>query len=163
MATTVIGPVKISHNIAQRIISSQFSDIVFSKDIMFQENQCNNVIFLYSEPTYIKVTDHTNVTFMYNVHYDKTIDFELKMNNNPCSFQYVALQNWKNVSTKDYTINFITSDEQVCDLYFSSNCKWIPSSVFYGYKSAWNINQQIIRINDKKTSPIICYCSHNIL
>jgi len=46
--------------------------------------------------------------------------------------------------------------------HYTSHCKWIPTSVFYGY-NPHTINQQIIHLNDHKMEPhtTICLCPNN--
>ena len=116
-----------------------------------------------SDYAYIMVMQHANITFLSNVCTDDLI-VSNKVNNddnNPfpfCVFQYASIKrNPSAITAKDYTIKFAKNVQifsiisPQCMLSFdryTSHCKWLPTSVFYGHRPGL-INQQIIK-NDQK-------------
>ena len=106
------GPITISDNLPSDSIMQFIScDITFDKHIIFISNECDKIITIKSKHTFIKVIQHTNITFLYNKCYDKLIDFEINDDHNHpysfCLFQFIATTNKSTVTSKDYTIMFI--------------------------------------------------------
>ena len=174
------GPVIVSNNYAGEIIYCQACSLVFAKDITFISNFCSSVVVLYSEEHYIQFLEYSNVEFTRNSYFIKLIILQPIHNGKPylfCGFQYTTS---RNISTAHvaliahYNITFMNnylqnavilpSDQCNPNIYhFTSHCRWIPSTVFYGYNPAV-INQQILQTDEHGLGQhtFICYCSHNI-
>ena len=177
VAIKMIGPVFISHNRVTNIISCKHCNILFSKDIVFKSNECSSsLIYIFSEAAYLKVTEGANITFTNNTFLITAIEFRSFDNHGPyifCGFQYVTLNNTSTVSATHYNIAFHNNIEKFVPMarfpcehhfhHFIIHCRWIPTSVFYGYNPGV-INQQIIQTDQHQLShhTTLCYCSHNI-
>ena len=174
VAFKLVGPVIVSKNYASEIIYCQYCSLVFTKDITFISNQCSSLILLQSEMPYIKILQYANIVFSRNVYSDSLIILEPFNSANLytfCGLQYIMLENISTALITDYNITVTKNRHHnngiqpttPCVYHFSSNCRWIPSSVFYGYNTA-EINQQIVQTDEHQLSQdnIICYCSHNI-
>ena len=155
------GPIIISdHDYLDSVMLLVTCDITFADKILFISNECNKIIAIQSEHTYIKVMQYANITFFSNRYYDDLLTFELSNDYDKpypfCLFQYTS-RNTSNVTRTDYTIiftknTFIGYHNLNCikTVYrFISHCKWLPTSVFYGHNPGL-INQQIIQIDDRK-------------
>ena len=173
----MIGPVVITRNIALNIIVCRYCMVLFSKNITFTSNVCDEVIDLQSPTSYILVMEYGNIVFTNNTYHSNQIillrSFE---HGNPyryCGFQFLSL-NITSASIANYNITFrsnifspyIILPVAQCQSnfhHFTTHCRWIPSSVFYGY-SPGVINQQIIQTDQHPLGhhTTICYCSHNI-
>ena len=109
---------------------------------------------------------NANVTFLDNQYYKDLLMFELNNDNNHpypfCIFQYVSAgANTLTITPADYTIIFnenflidstdttIHTECTLCFKRFTSDCKWLPRSVFYDQNPGL-INRQIIQINHEK-------------
>jgi len=181
----IFGPVLISHNSASNIILCQHCEMLFSNEIVFTSNECfDSVISIQSDTAYLKVMEFSNIKFKNNIFSNKLIVFQPNSHGNPymfCGFQYVVPNNASAVLTKHYNIT-ITNNHKVnlgvklqnlCHLplehcephlhHFTTHCRWIATSVFYGHDPGV-INQQIIQTDQHQLShhTTICYCSHNV-
>jgi len=170
------GPVIVSNNYANEIIFCQSCTLVFHKNIKFTKNWCNNLITVRSETHYIIVIEYTNIVLSQNIYRSKLISLQPVQGGNPykfCGFQYLAS---KNITAQiaHYNITFTSNQYQnVGKLpanrctpslhHLTFHCRWIPSSVFYGYNPEV-INQQIIQTDQHQLGHhnTICYCSQNI-
>ena len=97
---TVIG------NVAESsIMQFHLCDIIMSGKILFDTNYCNEIISL---DIYIKVMEHTNITFVNNRYHNKLITVRsIEKYHRPhptCLFQYVAINN--NIKTKDLPTHY---------------------------------------------------------
>ena len=152
------GPITISDNeVTDSVMFYKSSDVIFDKKIMFISNICENIITIESEYPYIKVMQHANITFVSNHYHQDLIKFISNTKyNNPypfCVFQYIVEK--REVLTAKPEDNAIIFDENHCfnrpfqcklTVYFTSHCKWLQTSVFYGHNPG-SINQQIIRMD----------------
>ena len=136
-------------------------------------------MYIYSSTAYLTVMEYSNIVFTNNKISNDIISFQPFDQSNPymfCGFQYVTLNNASIVSSKHYNITFHNNllqnvalkPQGPCQLHFhhfTTHCRWIPTSVFYGYNPGV-INQQIIQTDQPHQlinhHTIICYCSHNI-
>ena len=147
------------------------SDIIFDKEIMFVSNRCDSFMTIkseYKEYPYIKLMQHANITFFDNEYSDDLLTFESNDDSNYpypfCLFQYISTEsNTSTITPAEYSIIF--TDNFLLDHYynvllnltectflfkrFTSHCKWLPTSVFFGQNPGL-INQQIIQINHKR-------------
>ena len=150
------GSITISDNLAASHSIMLFTncEITFHNDIIFMSNQCDKIITIKSaEYSYMEIMQQTNITFLYNECY-KLIDFEINNDHNHpypfCLFQFITTTNKATITPKDYSITLIynyLTEESNCTLDFSrftSHCKLLNTSVFYGHNPGL-INQQIIR------------------
>ena len=160
------GPITISNNYrCSHVIQFYCCEILFNKEIEFRSNKCEHIITLETNPedAYINLLEYSSIKFTNNsynnliaVVADKSIPYP------PCLFQYVSLRNGSNIPTEHYSINVkdnIYTSCMVIFLDYTSHCKWLYSSRFYGYNSK-TINQEIIQVNNKKFNQhtIICHC-----
>ena len=177
MVVSVIGPVIVSINTADRIVLFQYCDVLFSKNIIFRSNYCDQVIYL--QITYIKIMEYANISFIDNKYYRELIKSE-SVNDYKlyplCIFQFIALRNAITVSPMHYSINIVNNSyshhkfsstyehRTSCSFpfyYFTPHCQWISTGVFHEYNPK-DIYQQIIKINNQSfTYHKICYCSKN--
>jgi len=105
------GPVAISNNFIHNYIALfESSDVLFSKEIKFISNTCEELVVIRHEPAYIKVMVNASIIFSQNDYYNYLISIELeKTNIHPfsyCAFQYVKNQQRLNVLLADYEIIF---------------------------------------------------------
>ena len=145
----IIWPVLMSHNRAAYVILCQYNcDMLFSEEIMFTSNEClDSIMYIYSSTAYLTVMEYSNIVFTNNKISNDIISFQPFDQSNPymfCGFQYVTLNNVSIVSSKHYNITFHNNllqnvalkPQGPCQLHFhhfTTHCRWIPSSVFYGY------------------------------
>ena len=169
------------------IMQFRFCDVLLSGKIVFNKNECGQVILL---DTYITIMEFTNITFKNNGYRNNIISIEgAEEYHQPfafCFFQYIAMHN--NVTANDllfhyfitftynykllhnrqainfngttlYSQNYIHS---VLFCHFISHCKWLPLGAFYGY-SPEMVNQKIVKVDDQNCNyhKHICYCSHS--
>ena len=177
VAVKLVGLVIVSNNFATNIIYCHYCSLVFTKYITFISNHCNNLINLQSEMRYIKLLQYVNIVFSRNTYSNKLIVLQPAYSGNPymfCGFQYMTLKNISATLISHYNITFTNNYYQdsglrpayQCDsifYHFSSHCRWIPSSVFYGHNPVV-INQQIIQTDQHQLNQhtFICHCSRNI-
>ena len=170
---TLIGPIVISMNRASvSTMLLQYSDVLFTGNILFESNYCNKIITLVSqnrESAYIEVMQYSNITFSKNRN-SSPIVVETDNNNYyniypTCIFQYVTLETTSVALPSHYTIT-ISADwlSYTCELSFYrffSHCKWISEAEFQDHKPEV-INQQIIQLQHKfqylKYHSVIFYC-----
>ena len=174
------GPITISQHYdidIDSVILFIACDITFDKQIMFISNICNNIITIKHKYTYtyIKIMQNTNLTLLTNQCFDDIIAFELHNDHNKpypfCLFQYMTTNtSGSSAMPEDYTMIMISAHKSSlknnlskCMLTFdrfTSHCKWLPTSVFYGQNPGL-INQQIIQIDDRKINhhTFICLLS----
>ena len=177
------GPIIISHNFAtDSIISFSACDITFHKQIMFISNTCDKIINIqlqYTGCTYIKVMENATITFLTNKYSNDLIILELNNDHNKpypfCLFQYMTTKtNTSTIIPEDYTVIFAENTNTLIDFdnltkcrqtfdRFTSHCKWLPTSVFYGHNPGL-INQQIIQIDNRKINyhTFICLLSSQL-
>ena len=169
------------------IMQFQSCDVLLSGKIVFNKNDCGQVILL---DTYIKIMEFTNITFKNNEYHNNIISIEgAEEYYQPypfCIFQYIAMHN--NVTPNDllshyfitFTHNFkilryyhvinlngITLNSQnnipfLSFCHFTSHCKWLHLAAFYGYNPE-TVNQKVVKIDDKNCNnhKQICYCSQS--
>ena len=167
------GPITISdHYNTDSILSFVACDITFSKKITIVSNSCKKILNIKSEYSYIKIMQNAiiNITLSTYDYSNDFIAFELLNDYNKpnrfCMFQYMTTKtNASTITPADYTLTFTVeyddfdyviegsgyNDIIKCRLTFSrftSHCKWLPTSVFYGHNPGL-INQQIIQIDDR--------------
>ena len=181
MNVHVKGPINVIGNDASKsVLQFHSCDILFSGEIIFDLNNCAQLILLNS---YIKVMEYANIAFVNNRHQNNIIEVEnAKGLYQPypfCLFQYVAVNG--NRTTTDllshYHITFIhnhlahfngsriSSESRNCSItvcYYLSHCKWLTLAAFHGY-SPGIINKQIISSDDHNCSyhKHICHCSQS--
>ena len=171
------GPITISHNLADSIILFSACNITFDKQIMFIKNNCDKIINIQLQYTYIKVMQNANISFLTNMYSNDLIVLELNNDHNKpypfCLFQYMTTKtNTSTITPEDYTVmiadNFYIyfDDKTKCRLtfdHFTSHCKWLPTSVFYGHNPGL-INQQIIHTDHKRINhhKFICLLSSQL-
>ena len=128
----------------------------------------------------MKVLENANILFANNTYSGRLIVLRHDVSDpNPyCGFQYMSLLNISAPLSliTHYNITVIHSinrdvgigafPEIKCLLslhHYTTHCRWIPSSVFYGYNPGV-INQQIIHTDQPshRHHTTICFCSHNI-
>ena len=148
------------------IMSLQYSDVLFNKTILFQSNMCHQIVNIKAHrEIYMKVMEYSNITFNQNEYYDliavETEDDDYYIYPY-CLFQYVAGQNASATITSHYSIIISDSFINKCKLsfyYFTSHCKWIPTSAFIGHDPSV-VNRQIIHANFKSSHFTILYCAN---
>ena len=175
MIVHITGPVTISQNDVNYIFFFGYCDVTFSNKIIITSNLCVQIITIQSEPsTYIKIMEYGNIVFSNNALSNKLISIENISTNFPSPFyifQYTTAANIKTaVSPDHYSIIikdnfFYHNGVSKCNIpfyHYTSHCKWIPTSVFYGYNPG-AINQQIIQLHDHKKNQhtTICLCPNN--
>ena len=162
------GPVTISHHFnTNSILLFMTCEIIFDKKITFISNYCNNIITIKSEYTYIKVLQHAKIAFLDNAYYGDLINFESNNDHNQpypfCLFQYITtnntttdaltltLKSYSIIFTGNALIHFHARSKCIPTFLdrFTSHCKWLPTSVFFGHNSGL-INQQVIKVDYKK-------------
>ena len=112
------------------------------------------------------------------------IVFRSSDNTNPyifCGFQYVTIYNSTRATTQHYNITFSSNilqsignqhisnfllSQSSCEPHFNhftTHCRWLPTSMFYGHNPGV-INRQIIQTDQHQLGyhTTICYCSYNI-
>ena len=144
-----------------------YCEILFSKEIVFESNKCITIIKLESnqEFAYVSLMAYSSIKFTNNSY--KNLIAILEDNKTPyppCLFQYVAFTNQSTILPEHYSIAVKDDFSSSCVVYFlhyTSHCKWLNSSVFYGYNPK-AINQQIIQIDNKELNQhtTICHCSN---
>ena len=172
------------------IMHFQSCNILFSSKVMFNENECDQVIKV---DTYLKVAEYTGITFINNTYHKNVISIEQNTEeyNLPypfCFIQYVAKND--NVKLEDllshYSVTFTNNQYRMLPYYRAiinlngqklhtqnhsysklfcqhiSNCKWLPTGPFNGYDPK-TVNQQILKIEDHNCNyeKQICYCPQN--
>ena len=165
---TFNGPITISMNTkCEYIMLLQYSNILFSKQILFESNSCHQIVVLKSPQkfAYIRVMEYSNITFTQN-NSSNIIVVNIDNNNYNfypfCLFQYVALQNVSAILPSHYTIIISDSSVNKCELSFLHyiyHCKWIHTAVFRNYKTR-DVNQQIVELHQKQHHTTIFYCSN---
>ena len=166
------GPITISENyLIKSTMLFEKSDIIFDKEIIFVSNRCNSVITIkseYKEYPFIKIMQHANVIFFDNKYSNDLLTLESDDDSNYpypfCLFQYIStVSNTSTITPAEYSVIFtenflldhyynVILNFTECTLLFkrfTSHCKWLPTSVFFGQNPGL-INQQIIQINHKK-------------
>ena len=154
------------------VLVFEYARVYFHRVVNFPENNCTQIISLKSQPTYITVEEFTNITFTQNT-FAQPISVEPDNDYYKlyplCFFQYVTLRNTSNMPTNHYTIVFNNNSGsqtithiQLSISYYTSHCRWLPNTTFYGYHPKI-INQQIIHTYNEATQlnhhTEICYCS----
>ena len=95
------GQINISENFVESPMLFKTSDVTFDEKIIFISNKCTKIITIESDYPYIKVMQHTNITFASNEYLHDLIVFGSNMKyNNPypfCVFQYIVTKG--NLST----------------------------------------------------------------
>ena len=166
---TFIGSITIFMNTeCNYIMLLGYSEILFSKQILFKSNLCQQIIILKSSQksaAYVRVMEYSNITFTQNNSSDLIlVDIDNdNYNFYPfCLFQYVALQNTSAILPSHYTITISDIPVNKCKLsffHYISHCNWISTAVFCNYK-ARDVNQQIIELQQKQHHTTIFYCSN---
>ena len=177
MNVDLIGPIVISFNYANTIMSFDKCDVSHNCNVTYESNNCVlQVINLIS--SYIKVMEYATITLLKNQFKNNLISsnyFQSNLNP-PCLFQFVTLKNLKTVSPAHYSVNIIDNiyanrkpfkgliKKEMClyPLYhFTPHCKWIPTAAFHKYIPK-DIYQQIIKFsNQNYTYHKICHCTQN--
>ena len=175
MIVDIIGPIIISFNYANTLLSFDKCEVSHSHNITYKLNYCKfQVINLIS--SYIKVMEYATITLFKNqVKYNLISFTYFQFNLNlPCLFQFVTERNLT-VSPAHYAINIIDNfytsrkpfqnmPKEMClsPLYhFTPHCRWIPSAVFHKC-SPKAIYQQVIKTrNQSYTYHKICHCAKN--
>ena len=189
MNVHISGTFKVIENHCRLSIMQFLScDLLLSGEIVFNKNDCDQVILL---DTHMKIMEYTNITFNNNRYHNNIIsikDAEDYYQPYPlCFFQYIAINS--NTTPKDllthYFVSFthnsrmlsyyhiISLNGSILNLinntstlfcHFISHCKWLPSGAFHGYNPEI-VNQQIVKIDDQNCnyrSKHICYCSQKV-
>ena len=163
------------------IMHFQSCDILFSGKIIFNKNNCTNVI---SVDTHMKIMEHTNISFVRNTCHNNIISVESSHEYHQpyplCLFQYIPMSNNRMPKTlliTRYAINFIynynhirirgtkspspVKDDPMSFCRFFSHCKWLPSAAFHDYMPE-AINNKIIQTVGQSCHyhKHICYCSN---
>ena len=174
VAVHITGPVLISYNSvgSHSLLSFRSSEVIFYDTITFKTNNCAQVISLITQSGYIKVMEHTNITFIQNKCRNKLIDviagyFVF----NFCLFQYMAYNKSSAVVPSNYAINIIntstssTQQQIECSFifyYFTPICKWIPNAALQEYDSQTAYHEIIqIDVTRKLNYHKICVCYNN--
>ena len=121
--------------------------------------------------------EYANVTISRNTYSHELIILQPVHNGNPyifCGFQYITLKNistalithYNMIFTNNYHQNDVIYPSKQCYsnfFHFTSHCRWILSSAFYGCDPAV-VNQQIIHTDQHQLNQhtLICCCSYNI-
>ena len=164
------------------IMQFQLCDILFSGNIIFDNNYCAEVLSL---DAYIKVLEYTNIAIINNRYQNALISLNSAVGYYQphafCLFQYVAtkvtnntltnyaisfLHNHKTLNLNNFIFNFNgslqTDNCSVSICHFLSHCKWLSSSAFHN-QDPEVVNKQIIQ-NDEQNCNYhkhICYCNKN--
>ena len=116
--------------------------------------------------------EYTNISFTQNS-FAQPIFIDVDDDNykmNPLRlFQYTSLRNTSEIPTSHYNIVFNNNrgPPKITDIpssvnYYTSHCRWLPNTVFYGYHPKI-VNQQIIHIYNQTLelnhNTKMCYCS----
>ena len=168
----ITGPVLILHNSVgtHSLLVFISSEVIFYDTITFKANNCAQVISLITQGGYIKVMEHTNITFIQNKCKNKLIDVIAgDIVFNFCLFQYMAYNKSSAVVPSNYAINiFNTSSTQQqieCSFifyYFTPICKWLPNAALREYDSQTAYNEIIqIDATRKLNYHKICICYNN--
>ena len=163
-------------------------DILLSGKILFDKNNCAQVIFL---DTYIKVMEYTNITFKRNAYHKNVISInenaeEYHQPYPYCFIQYFTVND--NAKQKDvqsrYLVSFNNNNFQKLPFYYHiiningsrlnlqnksefasfchymSHCKWLPLGTFYDIDPE-TVTRQIVNIDDNNCNyqKHVCYCS----
>ena len=160
------GPIAISYNYkCHHAVRFYYCEITFNKEIIFESNRCVHIITLEISPeyAYVSILESSDIKFNNNSYNnliaivaDKNIPYP------PCLFQYRFLGNRSSILPEHFSIivkdNFYTSC-MINFLHYTSHCKWLNTSTFYG-QNPKTINQQIIQVNNKKFNQhtTICHC-----
>ena len=168
---TLNGSIVISVYFAS-ILSFDSATVYFRGVIDFSFNNCAKIITLKSQHSYITVVEYTNISFTQNS-FARPIFIDVDDNNykmNPlCLFQYTSLRNTSEIPTSHYNIVFNNNSgpPKITDIpssinYYTSHCRWLPNTVFYGFHPKI-VNQQIIHIYNQTLelnyNTKMCYCS----
>ena len=173
------GSVMITHNHVGRLMVFGYSNVIFSKNITFKVNFCDDLIVLLSDLPYVTIMEHINLIIHFNGYESLLTTTSDYYNNNPyplCLFQYVSKTN-KIVLPTHYTIiisGWYTGPKKAFEIFsffLTSHCRWLPSAVFKAYHPG-PVNKQIIKQYYFEWSPIpsvtktyppkpICYCYKN--
>ena len=165
------GPVLMSRNKAKSIASFESCDVIFNK-IVFSNNDCDQVISLHSQVSYIMVMETGHINFVDNTANNQLITID---NNyiDPypyCLFQYVALERTSQHLQFPYEIlvssnTDIRHDNHAVSTlsYYTWHCRWIPTSVFYYEYRPGAVNRKIILTDQQGLNKhiFVCYQSPN--
>ena len=180
---SIIGETFFEGNLFSRnILFFDYCMVTFHESISFIRNEdCNQIITLYSEFAYIKVMENARIKFHHNIAYHIIRIIKEDYTTYPlCVFQYsTAIP--KNVRVShalfnNYSISFHDNDglvllpktneddfsNKLLINYYTFHCKWLPRAIFHGYHPA-DINKQIIRTDDKQMyqHTRVCHCFMN--
>jgi len=155
------------------ILSFDSARVYFHGVINFSLNKCSEIITLKSQYTYIIVLEYTNISFTRNSFVQPIfvdIDNDYYKLNPLCLFQYTTLRNTSEIPTNHYNVilNKNSGPQRKTGMhvqssiqYYTSHCRWLPNTVFYGYHPKI-VNQQIIHIYNQTLelnhSTKVCYC-----
>ena len=170
MTVHMNGPVIISHNGVEKgnILRFVSSEVFLSNKIIFEFNNCPQIVSLELKYTYIKIMEYTSITFIDNKCHNELIKVDNINKDDFCPFQFMEF-NSKKSSTNNYAVtvnnNTSTAQHKKCSYmyyHFNPKCQWLPTAAFQNYDSE-QINHQIININDMQpwNYHMICLCHEN--
>ena len=170
MIVYMYGPVIISYNQAagKSILELVSSEVTFYDMIYFKYNLCYKIIHLLASQTYMKVMEHTNITFIHNKCNENLIQVESKdFRYDYCLFQFMISSNKSGITPNNYNISItktLTEQKKKCSLIyynFNPHCQWLPTAAFQGYDSEI-VNHHIIKIDEQQLNyHRICLCYEN--
>ena len=188
MNVYINGTFNVTNNRCRQVIIHFHScDILFSGKMIFNKNDCKEVI---STNTHIKVMECTNISFLKNGCENNVIlvegSNEYYQPYPLCLFQYITMN--VSIVTKDLVAHYAIifkynykshkfnhiinlnnsrslSKSNYCAVSFCrliSRCKWLPSAAFHDYTdhSPKAVNDKIIQNDDQNCDyhKHICYC-----
>ena len=170
----IIGPLNISKNHISVIMWFITTNVTIAGDNFYHSCTCDQVIYLQTDPMYVKIKHNSSVMIYNNSIHNEIIYFENEKYNVPytyCIFQFIADENsvllqqtnYKIVLKNNYIDNGNMKNCEISFYHYTSHCQWIEESVFHGYDSTI-INELIVQHNDGLTDKhkTICICSNNI-
>ena len=105
MTVHINGPVIISHNGVEKgnILRFVSSEVFLSNKIIFEFNNCPQIVSLELKYTYIKIMEYTSITFIDNKCHNELIKVDNINKDDFCLFQFMEF-NSKKSSTNNYAV-----------------------------------------------------------
>ena len=162
------GNIYIGNNKIENTMGIYKSNVTFSGNITFFNNNCHNIIEFITAYGYIKVLEYSNIVFESNFCHRELIAVKEYDTVYPyCLFQYFASDVTLTAleyefKLKLYSIKFISNYQQHITVnYHISYCRWLENATFSEY-SVGETNKNIMHIENTNITLNkhinLCYC-----
>ena len=180
MAIHLNGNIYISDNTAKSILFMESSVATYSKNVTFYNNRCIQLIYIRPLYPYIKITEHSSITFNLNRCSKQLITIEPQESTpySYCVFQYIKtdikpitahhlLQYQYSVQFFNNTQDDILGRSNSTINYYTFHCQWLDTAVFHDCTPSI-INKNVIHIHNPTKQGLmlyrhtnLCYCHKN--